>query len=147
VLPEWERLFLVGGLTVATTGLCLSVVAFLASISGHRWITPEVSRILGLGAWILFILAVLATGSFRKPVKAPQWMSFVGHALFYFAVLSLLFFPANQRRDKASGPSPRELSYQMFFYFSAVEVLYVRFEHESQEGLSLAETRGNAPVG
>jgi hypothetical protein len=35
----------------------------------------------------------------------------------------------------------------MFFYFSAVEVLYVRFEHESQEGLSLAETGGNAPVG
>jgi uncharacterized protein DUF3592 len=41
VLPEWQRLFLVGGLTVATTGLCLSVVAFLAASAGTDGSRPR----------------------------------------------------------------------------------------------------------
>lgn len=137
--PAWERLLVTAGVAVALAGCGLSLIELFGRLAGRGWISRPLSIVLVVGAFVMAGLAGLESKRAAIHRAAPEWMAFTLHALFYFAVLSLVFFPLGKTPRKGSRET-RDVSYQILFYFGAFETFYLRLKDAEEQPSGLAGT-------
>jgi hypothetical protein len=134
-LPGWERLLVSLGFLMALAGLAGTVVSLAERIFERQLLPAGSSSVLNTGGFVLLAFAGLLhwRDSKRQSRVAPEWMKYLGHALFYYAIFSVAIIPSqNSGRDHRPGAPARQESrhagdnYQLFLYFTALEWCYER---------------------
>lgn len=130
--PAWERVLVTVGVAVGLAGCGLSLMAYFGELAGKEWISRPFSEVLLIGGFALAGLAALERKRMRVKRAAPEWMSFVMHALLFFAILTSILLPLD-KAGKRSGRNTLNLSYQVLFYFGAFETLYMRLRDAEED--------------
>jgi len=137
--PAGERLLVTSGVAVALAGCGLTLIELFSRLAGKAWISRPLSMALAVGGFVMAGLAGLESKRAAIRRAAPEWMAFTLHALFYFAILSLVFFPLGKASRKGSRET-RDVSYQILFYFGAFETFYLRLKDAEEQPSALAGT-------
>ncbi len=145
-LPSWERALLSLGFVLALAGTSLSVFAITAGVLGKP-VAGSILKLLSVGA--LPLLAFGAWEGWRGGARVlratPEWMKYLGIAIFYYVMLSSVFLPMIP--SKPGTPSShrqsgsRESDYQLLLYVGALEAFYARL-HAAQRRDEMRATSG-----